>query len=304
MLIAVFSYFSISAYYIRNHANFKIKKDTRYVVFGHSHPECAFNDSLIDHFENYAQSGESFFYASFKLKKIVEQNPAINTIFIDFSNNLLEKHRDSTIWADKYISNRLPIYLPFMNFSDFKILYSHNFPGFVNSLSLYLKEGSQRILGKDLNYSDDVGGYQYLVRNKTDSLLKYPPASKAQVASGNNISLYSVHYLENILSYCRNKNINVFLIRSPIHPGSPELKNEISFFEILRTKFSGVEFLDFKNFPLLNSEFGDLEHLNYRGAKIFSIWFNNLLHQNLLEQTNKQQFIDQKIKELNAGGKP
>ena len=48
---------------------FSISPNATSIVLGHSHPECAFNDSLIDNCKNLAQSAESYFFTYNKLKK-------------------------------------------------------------------------------------------------------------------------------------------------------------------------------------------------------------------------------------------
>ena len=248
-----------SAKLIDKKAKFKIKPDTRYLVFGPSLPECAFNDSLISNFQNFAQSGESYFYTYFKLKKLIEQNNKVDVVFVEIINHQKQDNRDVAIWGDKYISNRLSIYFPFMSYNDYKVLYLHNSSGFINGISLYLKDNLKRCLKRNLNYSNHIGGYQYLVRDKTDSILKNLIAPKSDVPQGYG-SDYSNIYLKKIILFCKEKNKKVFLIRSPIHPNSKELKNEENFKYTLEHNFPGIQFLDFKKFPLLNSEFGDLEH--------------------------------------------
>ena len=52
------------------------------IVLGHSHPECALNDSLVPGLANFSNSGEAYFYAYYKLKKILDQNKNIKTVFI------------------------------------------------------------------------------------------------------------------------------------------------------------------------------------------------------------------------------
>ena len=51
-----------------NAANFKIGTTSKYLILGHSHPQTAFNDSLIPDFLNKAQSGEAYFYTYLKAK--------------------------------------------------------------------------------------------------------------------------------------------------------------------------------------------------------------------------------------------
>ena len=57
--------------YTRSKSQFDLKKQPKSIVVGHSHPECAFNDSLIQEFKNFSSSGESYFYTYPKLKNII-----------------------------------------------------------------------------------------------------------------------------------------------------------------------------------------------------------------------------------------
>ena len=89
----------------RHFANFKIKESSRILIVGHSHSECAYNDSLINNVVNFSQSGESYFYTYFKTKKFIEQNPNIQTVLIEFSNNQIAFSMNNWIWAEKYMSS-------------------------------------------------------------------------------------------------------------------------------------------------------------------------------------------------------
>jgi hypothetical protein len=109
-------------------AIFNSKKTTKYIIAGDSHPECAFNDSLLPGFTNYAQSGESYFYTFFKIKKLIEQNKNIEAVFVEFTNNQITKEMDGKIWGDRYLSLRYPLYSPFMNVEDNKLLIQIIYP--------------------------------------------------------------------------------------------------------------------------------------------------------------------------------
>jgi hypothetical protein len=52
------------------------------------------------------------------------------------------------------------------------------------------------------------------------------------------------------------------------------------------------------DFP--NSHYLDPQHLNYGGAKDFSILFNTLIQNGLLKSVNKQQLIDNAIRQFNT----
>ncbi|NBV14651.1 MAG: hypothetical protein EBS07_11370, partial [Sphingobacteriia bacterium] len=86
----------------------KIKSNPQILLVGHSHPECAFNDSLINNFKNLAESGESYFYTYFKLQEVLAQNPSINTVFIEYTNNQIIAEMNNWIWDDFHMSYRYP----------------------------------------------------------------------------------------------------------------------------------------------------------------------------------------------------
>ena len=60
-----------------------------------------------------------------------------------------------------------------MNFTNKMVLAKNNLSGYLNSTSLSLKENSSRIINQNFNYSNSIGGYLYLERDK--------------ILSGNNI---------------------------------------------------------------------------------------------------------------------
>jgi len=66
---------------------FKLPNKINYLILGHSHPECNFNDSLIDNTKNLAQSGELYFYTYLKTRKILADNKQVKAIFLEFTNN-------------------------------------------------------------------------------------------------------------------------------------------------------------------------------------------------------------------------
>ena len=73
--------------YIEKKSSFKISDNIKYVVFGHSHSECTFNDALISNFKNLSEPGEAYFYTYQKLKNVIHDNPAIESVFVEFTNN-------------------------------------------------------------------------------------------------------------------------------------------------------------------------------------------------------------------------
>ena len=193
------------------------------------------------------------------------------------------------------MNHRYPKYSPFMNLSDKVILVKNNLSGYFNSISLSFKHNFGRILNRNFDYSKSIGGYLFLERDKTDSLVNNIKKDSFQ-SEKFKISEYNLKYLTKIIELCEERGKKVILIRSPQHSKYSGYSNEILYQEIRKNHFSSIEYFDFSKFPLDNSEFGDLEHLNHKGAKIFSSWFNQLLNMNILKKCNKQEFIDGEIK--------
>lgn len=275
----------------RNFANFKTNKNSPILIVGHSHSECAYNDSLINKVMNFSQSGETYFYTYFKTQKLIEQNPNIKTVFIEFSNNQITLDMNDWIWGEKYMSYRFPKYGSFMDINSYSILLNKNPKNFSYSTGILIKNCINNIF-TGFKFQENIGGYLYLERNLEDSLVTNLHAFSKSKKIKQELSEYNIEYLRKTVDYLISKNKAVFLIRSPLHNMYEGYSNEEQFQQIRVSKFPDIEFLDFSQFPLSNSEFGDLEHLNHKGATKFSHWLNMLLSNGLLEKNNKQKYIE------------
>ncbi|MBJ7879146.1 hypothetical protein [Gelidibacter salicanalis] len=297
IFIGLIAFVSISTSFIeRRYSNFKIENNTTSIVIGHSHPECAFNDSLIPNLKNLSQSGESYFYNYFKTKRVIMQNASINVVFVEFTNNQIDESMDDWIWGDKFLSNSYPKYSSFMNADDNLVLFQNNPSAFINALSLSLKTKITKIFENKLKRSHISGGYLHLEKKLTDSIIKNTERLKHEaIAAQKDISEANLSYLDALIEFCTANNKRVILIRSPQHEKYPGYENENKYVEILQTRYANIEYMDFSNFPLTNNEYADLDHLNYKGAKVFSEWFADLLSNGLLEKKNKQDYIDERI---------
>ncbi len=281
LILLVFS----TNYIVDTNANFKIKKNVAHIFLGNSQPECAYNDSLIINFKNMANGGETYFYSYQKLKKIVTQNPQIESVYIEFNATNILHREDQKIWSDRYINHFFPTYNPFLEFEDHTLLVQKNSGGYQHALLKGLSYNIKRIVQNQYHFLGDIGGYKYLKRSKTQKILDSisMPNNKPQTKEKTILSNYDIHYLNKIIKLCRQNKITPFLVRSPTHERFQGNYYESLFQKVRQEQFSEVNFLDFKDFPLQNSEFGDLQHLNFKGARKFSIWFN----QHILDSINK-----------------
>lgn len=271
----------ISNYTINKRANFKLQSDITKIIIGNSQPECAYNDSLIPHFKNLANAGETYFYSYQKLNEVLKQNVQIKVVYIEFNPTTILIREDEKTWEDRFIKHQVPDHFAFFNLNDHKLLALKNTIGYQQATLKGLKLNLTRIARNQYNYIDSIGGYRYIKWNKTKEILdtlRYNPKTQYAI-NQKKLSEYDQLYLKKMIALCKNRNISVILIRSPYHSKFIGHKYEDIFQKYRKETFGDIEFLDFKDFEINDSEFGDLQHLNYKGARKFSLWFEKQINE-------------------------
>jgi hypothetical protein len=279
---------------------FNLPTNKKFLIVGDSHVEFAFDDSK-NNFVNLGQSGELYLYTYHKVKKVLENNKQIKAVFIDFCNSQISKDQDTFLWSNEsYLTTRYPIYSPLLDFEDYKLIWFNNPRGLINAHFKSLFKASFRVVtNNNITENNFMGGHQNLTNVLSDSILKLRlkvdnsnPQKKFQLSNLN------LDNLERTVKLCEAHDVKVFFVRCPVHPKWSFLSDEQSFNTLRQSRFSKVDFLDFKNFPVNNDEFADLEHLNYKGSIKFSSFFNGLVDEKLLDKFNKQIFIDKELSNL------
>lgn len=275
--------FGFQTWNIRKKANFKFSKNYKNLMLGHSHAECAYNDSLITNFKNVATSGESYFYTFYKAKKVLEQNEAIEIVFIEFTNNQIGANMDTWIWGNKYISKFYPKYGSFIDFQDTGLLMEHNLSSVLNNFSVHQKRNFRMLLDDNYDFVQHIGGYVYYIENDLEkAIILQEKNDKNNKENYGGISDINILYLEKIVLLCKSLGKQLIFIRSPQHTALGSRDNETAFLRIYNEKFSEVPLLDFNDFEIPDYGFKDLGHLNHRGAEIISKKLDSLLKQGIL----------------------
>lgn len=269
-------YFGLQNWLINHNANFKFSQENKFLIAGHSHAECAYNDSLITNFKNIATSGESYFYTYQKLKEVLKQNNSFEIVFVEFTNNQIDGAMDTWIWGDKYISKFYPKYGSFIDFDDTSLLLKHNFSSLMNNFSVLQKRNFMDILKREYDYRKDLGGYIPYKETRVHRAIMNQIETKKNTPV-NSISQTNLSYLQKLILLCKQYNKKVVFIRSPQHSKLSMRKNEPIFLEVYNNKFKGVPFLDFNDFHIPDYGYKDLEHLNYKGAEIISAKLDSIL---------------------------
>lgn len=256
---------------------FKIPKDKVNLIVGHSHVVYGYNTEYISNSVNVGLSGESYFYNYFKTKKILESNPHIKKVFVEYTNNQIGIGMNDWIWGDKYLQKHLKMYFFLMDKESLNLIYTKNRQGFFTACSKGLFDNLHNVF-KSRNILDgSIGGY---LKSNENNFNKFSESNKKLSKKSNakySVSYSNLYYLEKIVKLCKKKNVKCYFVRTPMHKSLLIKNSELVYKKIRLSKFQAIPFLDFKDFYLPNSCFLDKEHLNTKGAKIYSKFFNDTI---------------------------
>lgn len=271
----VFVDLGLQNYLLFKDEDLKLPKDYNTLILGHSHSAFAYNDKYIKNTINLSELGEAYMYTYFKSKKIIESNPQIKRVYIEFTNNqIYKKDMNEWMWGNTQLQYRIKRYGVILDQEALQLLYDKNTTGLITAFSKSLFDNLGRFFydNKDIVLHGGMGRY-----TSSNKILKVTPPNKKRKPL-KDISEYNIVYLQKIIEYCQDRNIQVCLVRSPMHTKFNTLFSEHKFKTILQTQFKNVAWLDYKDFPIPDKGFQDAEHLNSYGAQIYSHYFNNQIN--------------------------
>ena len=250
------------------------------IVIGSSMSECAFNDSILNNFDNFSRSGESYFYSYIKLRNIILNSENVQTVFIDFSNISISKRMDLWTWDDNHLSNSFSRYFCFFKSNEIIFLLTKNPIEFLKQYFLTLNQFYTNLLNSTKIEKEEIGGFLALNDNKQINLNE---VSK-EINKNKGYSKTNFFYLEKIIELCLSNNIRPILIRLPVYNKSLYYENETLFVDTVKTFSEKVKFIDLSNFKLNQSYFYDLIHLNKNGSIIISKYFKDIIKNIVVEK--------------------
>lgn len=266
--------FGMTTYKISSSNYFTVPSNIHSIIMGHSHSACAFNDSLIDGFLNLSQNTEGYPYTYFKAKKILEQNKNVKNLFIEYTNNQVSTWAINRI-SGIYLDNNMPRMFPVLSKRFIiKTFYKSNNPKRIINSILSTYRNNINFLYSGNNYINE-----YWHNHQAPSHI-FNGDSTVNLLNFDNsfIDIYSIqreniYYLFKIKELCKEYQVNLVFIRSPI-PNHVKYSNESIYKHIKDTFFSNIPLLDFKDYPLNLDYFADNQHVNTRGREIISTFFN------------------------------
>ncbi len=263
---------------------FTQKTKIDYLILGDSHFQNGINsDKYIPSSLNLACSGETYFNCYTKLKFIINNNTKIKNVVLSLGPHNLSAEID-TLWIfnkENFLS-KIRGYAPIIYSSDFlEYINKTNFSKFILvelvpeifHQSIYSIE--RQIILKEMPF---LGGFVPNNKRLTITDLEKKQDENVPSTESSKIQLY---YLQKIADMCKENNIQLILVNSPIFNGT-----HVSAPKIINEKYYLIDLGDiFKNDSDL---FADLGHLNKNGSdkfsKILAEYLTNYPNQSLMDK--------------------
>ena len=230
---------------------------------GASHIERGINTDEYNSAINLASSSERYMFSYLKLKKLINDNPQIDTLFLEFAPTDIQKNTDSKYFQKNEMTHFIPLYSPYFSKEEWNI-----YSNYKMDILLTLFQNLTSNLPFELS---DFGGYKvnegFFDRNKEP----YPNRQWLEV--GNYIN-YS--YLDKIVKTCQKNNIELLFLYMPMY-NKDYYYDTNYFYKIYIEKFSNIPFLDYSDWDCPDTYRKDEHHLNKKGA----IEFTKQLFENL-----------------------
>lgn len=292
LLIIVLFIFIINNIYIKLVINDKIilrqdnlfeeyKYDINLIFMGDSHGNCAVNPSYIENSYNFSAIGESYEQTYFKLRKIINEMPELDTVvvpidlhsFFDYRKN---PYVDAWYWK-KYLSYEELSILTEKNILN--LLININFPFIGNGIDM-----KRAIISKNNRLSELKFGYSasdYVITK--DAIIKEAEDRVDSQFVTNKIDLELFNFFIEVVKLVIEKDKKIILIKYPVTKSYIEAVkqkgiNVYDYYAIIEkeiSKYENLYILDYQNIFSDLNYFTDSDHLNSAGAESFSKILNN-----------------------------
>ncbi len=276
----LFLFFPINYIYNKRVEKLILDKNVSTLICGDSHPMSALDDKIIPNSISTTLSSESYYYTYYKLKKILYNENNLKYILLGISFHSFTKSYDNQIYETEKIKNTYSKYFLILENKEKLYLLKKNSAGLLKSIPYIFKEAIITFLRSNKYTNYPFWGY---FRGSENTNLNDETIRAAinrhyyDTDSGllQKFSEFQVEYLMKIVDLCSEKNIQLYLINTPV---SDEYLSKIPekfinyYYNIVRKlKFNkNLKILDWHNHQLPKNCFGDGDHLNSNGAEIFS----------------------------------
>lgn len=186
------------------------------IFMGDSHIEQAIDDTLLENSVNLAQNSESLYFSYYKLNILLEHNPSIKEVYLGFSYHSVSSYYDKFIFGEfsNAISSRYFSLLPFKE--KLKILIA-NRNDFFSYLKVVTKNDILNIWREKKTFQGGFANSFSNTKASEESIEKRVLFQYYNKGSLNEYSLKNIEYLNKIKDLCKNSNVNLILVNTPVH---------------------------------------------------------------------------------------
>lgn len=237
------------------------------IFMGDSHIEQAIDDTLLENSVNLAQNSESLYFSYYKLNILLEHNPSIKEVYLGFNYHSVSSYYDKFIFGEfsNAISSRYFSLLPFKE--KLKILIA-NRNDFFSYLKVVTKNDILNIWREKKTFQGGFANSYSNTKASEESIEKRVLFQYYNKGSLNEYSLKNIEYLNKIKDLCKNSNVNLILVNTPVHKlykNKIPKKFKIKFEQL--SESTKIKILDLSG--LLSEEYffiPDGDHVSQKGA--------------------------------------
>ena len=261
-----------------------LDKNINTIICGDSHPQSAVNDTNVKYSLNVSMASQHLIYTYSLIKLLHNRFPSVKNLVIGVSFHSFNEY-DSVIFDLINRNNQFISFFPILDLQSIQLITSKNPIYFSEKLIEIFKTMLLTILCNDntFNCFEFMGGY-YPSRNSNLNKYTIEAAIKRHYYNSEGVeqghSKYQEKYLFLISKFCKDKNIKLIIINTPIHPlylkNIPKKFKQKYYSTMLKLKRDAT-FYDFHSINLNDSCYGDADHLNFYGANFFSTKLDSLL---------------------------
>lgn len=237
--------------------------EQKHVVFaGASHIQHGIDDTLLDEGVNMASSSERYMFTYLKLRRLFDENPQIDTVFLQVGPTDLWQHTDDKYFALNEMSFFIPAYFPWFGEEEWDIYR----PQMRDVATLIAQKSFSPDNFRPSQIRLNLGHGTPKEENLGIMDSTKVQASRIDGSHGHGINH---RYLRKIMELCGERGVKLYGLYMPMW--HQELYYDTDYYrQVLAEKFSDLDLLDYSDMALADSCRLDPNHLNWHGAQVMT----------------------------------
>ena len=260
--------------------SYQPQKNIIICYIGDSHIQKAIDDKLIPNSKNFGKSAEQYLHSYYKIKLLLKDNPQIKKIYLGFSYHNLSAYSDEFTDGEKtaFVGTKYFFLLPAEE--QFKMLKSAK-----ENRNILLKNLVKELVNSNIKKTKDlefIGFYQNKFNNSKADVKSINKRVRQHFYKDNKIIPFSqknIYYLKKIIELCKEKNLELTIINSPLHPiYKSKIPAKYTNFYMDFCKKNQLNVLDLSEMKLAEDCYiFDGDHVSAKGSEIVTKHFQKLI---------------------------